>query len=176
MKDKIKENVPLLLTVLSAFLAAIILVEFVQFWADTAEADSFVNTVIKDINNTDAQIAETIKTLKEPADALKKHSIFFPPPKPDQCPVTIVNGIFGDEAIINGKMYKVGAKIGSAEIIKIEAAEVTILWNGKEKKFAPIAAAVKNNVAVVKADPNKQKKQEEEKEVAVVMSAPEEAT
>jgi len=43
--------------------------------------------------------------------------------------------------LFNGKWYKVGDKIGDAKIVAIEAAQVRIEWEGKEKIFAPISAA-----------------------------------
>ena len=43
--------------------------------------------------------------------------------------------------LINGKWYKVGDKVGDAEIMAIEPTQVKIKWDGKEKFFAPLAAA-----------------------------------
>ncbi|NQT02183.1 MAG: hypothetical protein HQ580_09180, partial [Planctomycetes bacterium] len=73
------------------------------------------------------------------ADALKKNNLFAPPP-PKQHPVKEVTGIFGDEVIINNKLYKVGDKIGDATIVSIEATQVTIEWDGKKKTFSPMDA------------------------------------
>ncbi len=52
-----------------------------------------------------------------------------------------MSGILGDEVLINGKWYKAGDKVGDAKIVAIEAAQVRIEWEGKEKIFAPISAA-----------------------------------
>jgi hypothetical protein len=72
------------------------------------------------------------------AEDLKENNLFWPSPKGH--PVKAVLGIFGDEAYIDGKWYKVGAKVGDAEIIAIDATSVTTEWEGKKKVFRPVDA------------------------------------
>jgi len=75
------------------------------------------------------------------ANELKKNNLFVPP-SPKQHPVKEVLGILGNEVIIRDKLYKVGDKVGEAKIVAIGPTEVTIEWDGKEKPFAPIDAAM----------------------------------
>jgi hypothetical protein len=94
------------------------------------------------------------------ADALKAKNLFVKAPPP-QHPVKQVDGILGAEVLIANKWYKVGDKIGEATIISVESTQVTIAWEGKEKAFAPIAAASKQ--AASKApEPEKPKVAKEE--------------
>jgi len=71
---------------------------------------------------------------------MKKKSIFAPP-APKQHPVKQVQGIWGNEALINGKWYKAGDRIADANIVAIEPTKVRTMWEGKEKVFRPIDAA-----------------------------------
>lgn len=87
-------------------------------------------------NVVEAQIAKS----KPLAEDLKKNNLFSPPPKKEH-PIQAVLGIFGDEAFINGKWYKAGAKVGDAKIVAIGPASVTTEWEGKEKVFRPIDAS-----------------------------------
>ncbi len=86
---------------------------------------------------------DTVKNLlakgREVADQLKKKSMFVnPPPKPKP-PVCL--GIIGSSAIINGKYYKAGDKVGGAEIISVGTKEVVIKWEDKEMKLVPFAVS-----------------------------------
>ncbi|MHC4742368.1 MAG: hypothetical protein ACYS8Z_10670, partial [Planctomycetota bacterium] len=73
------------------------------------------------------------------ANAIKKENLFVPVP-PKRHPVSAVLGIMGAEALINGKWYKVGDRIGDAKVIAVEPTQVKIEWDGNEKWFAPIAS------------------------------------
>lgn len=75
------------------------------------------------------------------AEDLKKQNLFCPP-SPREHPIKAVPGIFGDEAYIDGKWYKVGDRIGDAKIIAIGADSVTTEWDGKKTVFYPINAEV----------------------------------
>ncbi len=82
----------------------------------------------------------SVRKAKESADALKKNNLFVRQ-TPKEHPVKQVDGILGNEVLIANVWYKVGGKIGNAEIVAISPTEVTILWDGQKKNFAPIAAA-----------------------------------
>ena len=87
----------------------------------------------------DPNVVESYVAKSKPiAEDLKKENLFWPTLK--EHPVKAVLGIFGDEAYINGKWYKVGAKVGDAKIVAIDAASVTTEWDGKKKVFCPIDA------------------------------------
>ncbi len=126
----------------AAVLAVCIFVRLIGFYTTKARAERLVGQEAArgklDPNEMDKFIAKT----KELAEELKKKSLFAPALKEEGHPVKAVTGIFGDEALVNGKWYKVGDKIADAEIISIGATEVKIRWNGNVKSFAPIAAAV----------------------------------
>jgi uncharacterized membrane protein YgcG len=70
---------------------------------------------------------------------LKKKNLFVPPP-PKKHPVQAVNGIFGNEILVGDKFYKVGDKIGDAEILEIQPTQVKIAWDGSDKWFRPFDA------------------------------------
>jgi len=76
---------------------------------------------------------------KGAAEALKKKNLFIGQP-PRENPVKQVEGILGSEALISGKWYKVGEKIGDAQILAIGPTEVKIEWDGKSTTFSPMAA------------------------------------
>lgn len=73
------------------------------------------------------------------AGELKKKSVFAPPPSKKKNPVTKIDGILGDSALINGKFYKVGDKIGDAELISIHTTYIVVKFDGKETKVAALA-------------------------------------
>jgi hypothetical protein len=73
--------------------------------------------------------------------ALKEKNIFMPP-KPQPHPPSEVTGILGDQALIQGKWYKVGDTIPpGAKVAAIEATCVKIDWQGQEKILYPINSA-----------------------------------
>lgn len=125
---------------LSAVLAVCILIKVAGFFVTLARAGALVKKAVVqskfDPNDLDKFLAKS----RALADELKKKNLFVPP-EPKQHPVKQVSGILGNEALIKGKWYKVGDKIGDAEIVAIEPAQVKIKWDGKEKYFAPIRAA-----------------------------------
>jgi hypothetical protein len=82
----------------------------------------------------------SVRKAKESADALKKNNLFVKQ-APKEHPVKQVDGILGSEVLIAGTWYKVGGKIGDAEVVAISPTEVTIAWDGQKKSFAPLAAA-----------------------------------
>ncbi len=136
LKEK-KELVSTALLVVSVLSAVLILVKVTGFFAASAKAESAVKNAIAhsepDPKNVTAQLAK----FKKVADALKKSNLFSPP-APKQNPIKMVMGIFGDEALINGKWYKAGAKVGDAKILAVNPTSVETEWDGKKKTFHPI--------------------------------------
>lgn len=84
-----------------------------------------------------------LKTLLAPdrdmVEAIKKKNFYVPPP-PKRNPVSQVNGIVGDKALINGKWYQVGDHIGDAVLLDLCPAYVTVEWDGRKKQFSPLSA------------------------------------
>jgi hypothetical protein len=124
---------------ISAFMGVLILIKVTGFFAAPARAENSVKRAVElskpDPNDMEKYFAES-KTI---ANDLKKNNLFAPP-IPKRHPVNQVLGILGDEALINGKWYKAGDKVGDAKIVAIEPTQVIIEWDGNEKTFIPFDA------------------------------------
>ncbi len=136
LKEK-KELVSGLLLVIAVLAAGLILVKVTGFFVTSARAGNAVKDAIKHSQPDEKNITVQSAKAKKVADALKKDSLFAPA-APKQNPVKAVAGIMGNEAIINGKLYQVGAKVGDAKIVAINPTSVVIEWDGKKKTFSPI--------------------------------------
>jgi hypothetical protein len=136
LKEK-KEVVSTVLLGISVISVILILAKATSFFVASAKAQSTVERAIEQSGADEKLVAAHVDKFKKTADALKKANLFSPP-APKQNPVKAVAGIIGDEAIINGKLYKVGAKVGDAKIVAINPTSVVIEWDGKEKTFRPI--------------------------------------
>jgi len=139
LKEK-KESVSIVLLWFSVALGVLILIKLGGFFVASANAKTLVEKAFAqskpDANDMEKYFAKS----KAIAAELKKKNLFAPPP-PKKHPVSQVLGILGSEALINGKWYKAGDRIGDAKIVAIEPALVRIEWDGREKVFAPIQAA-----------------------------------
>ena len=139
LKEK-KKSVSIVLLWFSVVLGVLILVKVAGFFVASANAKTLVEKAFAQ-NKADANDMEKyFAKSKAIADELKKKNLFAPP-TPKKHPVSQVLGILGSEALINGKWYKVGDKVGDARVVAIEPALVRIEWNGREKVFAPMQAA-----------------------------------
>jgi len=138
--QKRKELLSVVLLVVSAFLGLLVVAKVAGFFAASAKAEDLVQTALTQSKPDPNEMEQHLAGSKAIADELKKKNLFAPPP-PKKHPVKAVQGILGNEVIINGKFYKIGAKIGDAKIVAIEPTQVKIEWEGKEKWFAPISAA-----------------------------------
>ncbi len=120
----------------SAFMGVLILIKVTGFFAAPARAENSVKRAVAlskpDPNDMEKYFAKS----KAIADELKKNNLFAPPPL-KRHPVNQVLGILGSEALINGKWYKAGDKVGDAKIVAIEPTLVRIEWGGNEKTFIP---------------------------------------
>lgn len=134
-----RQLVPVVLLAIAVLLGVLTVAKATGFFIASARAERIVRQAIArskpDPNVVERQVAKS----KPVAEDLKKKNLFSPPP-PKEHPVKAVLGIFGDEAFINGKWYKAGAKVGDAKIVAIGPASVTTEWDGKEKVFRPIDA------------------------------------
>jgi hypothetical protein len=113
-----------------------------QWAAVAAQGTTAPVPLPKQAQPADAQAQITAD--KSVAANLKKKNLFLPP-EPPRNPVTEVAGILGSEALINGRWYKAGAKVGegknAALIVAIEPTKVRVRWDGKETEFLPINAS-----------------------------------
>jgi hypothetical protein len=183
--DYLKEKfVVIVLLAVSAFLGVMILVKVKDFFVASAWAENVVKRAVAQTKTDANDVQEHLAKSKAIADELKKKNLFVPP-TPKKHPVSQVSGILGDEVLINSKWYKVGDKVGDAKIVAIEATQVKIEWEGKEKVFAPISAisapapkkvvekvVVKEKVELKKVAPPVQEPVEEKVAVAPVEEDP----
>jgi hypothetical protein len=134
-----KEVIPLVLLGASAVCAVLILVKTTSFFAASAKAENLLKRAAAQNGSNDKGTKDVVAKSCAIADDLKKANLFSPP-VPKQHPVTSVSGILGDEALIGGKWYKAGDRVQDARIVAVEATQVRIEWEGREKTFAPLQA------------------------------------
>ncbi len=136
-RDKAKPLTKILFAV-AVLLGALILLKIAGFFASTSQArvlEGQADAANAGVNDLKKLLAET----KTTAEELKKKNLFVQA-TPKQFPVTDVLGIMGQEALINGKWYRVGDSVADARITAIEPTKVKIAWNGQEKEFSPIGS------------------------------------
>jgi len=139
---KREKDFSIILFSFSAVLASGIFVKLASSIVGASKAGQFVNNVAAKSAAEPNNLDILLKPSRELADQLKQKNVFVPPPPEKTSPVKAVLGILGQEAFIDGQWYKVGDKIGEAEIAAIEPARVKIKWNGNEQYFSPITAEV----------------------------------
>jgi len=133
-----KEKTPKVLLVLSAALALVIAGKVLALGIASMRINERIEAASVE-SKQDAAVDKSLAKSREAADELKKKNLFAPS-APNQKPVKQVTDILGDEALINGKWYKVGDKIKDATIVAIEPAQIRIEWEGKEIVLEPINA------------------------------------
>ncbi len=142
--DRVKEHKKQLLAAGMLAVAAVLIVltaaKVAAFYMDSARAQSLAKDASTSPLGGDAYMEEHLSESTALANELKKKNLFAPPP-PKQHPVKSVQGILGDEVLINGKLYGAGDKIGDATVVSVHSTKVVIEWDGKTKDFAPMAAA-----------------------------------
>jgi len=133
-----RELVPLALLAIAMLSGVLAVAKVTGFFIASARAERIVKQATAR-NKPDPNIVESqVTKSKLITEDLKKENLFWPSLK--EHPVKAVLGIFGDEAYIDGKWYKVGARIRDAKIVAIDAASVTTEWEGEKKVFCPIDA------------------------------------
>ena len=130
--------VPMVLLAVAALSGILIAAKAAGLFIASARAERIVKQATvwskPDPNIVESQVARS----RLIAEDLKENNLFWPSPKGH--PVKAVLGIFGNEAYIDGRWYKVGSKIRDAKIIAIDANSVTTEWKGKKQVFCPIDA------------------------------------
>jgi hypothetical protein len=134
-----KEFILLVLLGTSAVCAVFILTKIKSFFATSAKAEALVRKATALNGSNEEQIEQAVAKSCAVADDLKKANLFSPP-APKRHPVTSVSGILGDEALIGGKWYKAGDRVQDARIVAVEATQVRVEWQGREKIFTPLQA------------------------------------
>ena len=136
LKEK-KEIVSVVLLGASVIFGIVILFEVGGYFLAPARAASLVEKFIKDSEPDANDVKEQFDKFRTMANDLKRKNLFVPP-VPKRHPVSVVLGIFGSEALINGKWYKAGDRVGDAKVVAVEPTRVRIEWEGNEKIFSPI--------------------------------------
>jgi len=132
-----KELIPPVLLGASAVFAVLIVLKTTGFLAASARAEGLVRRAVGQNGSDDREIQGAVVRSCAVADELKKANLFSSPePKPH--PVTSVEGILGDEVLIEGKWYKAGDLVQDARIVAVEPTQVRIEWDGRERIFAPL--------------------------------------
>ncbi len=125
------------LFVASAVLGVLTATKVSGFMTSSGQITKTVETAKAQNGHDEETVKDLLAKGREAADQLKKKNMFVSPPPKPKPPVCL--GIIGSSAIINGKQYKAGAKVGGAEIISVGAKEVVIKWDDKEMKLIPFA-------------------------------------
>jgi len=130
LKDK-RQLISRLLLLVSVILGVLILFKVTGFFTVSARAERLVANAVAqskaDPNDAEKHFAKS----REIADELKKRNLFVPP-APKQDSIKKVSAVLGDEVLVNGKWYKVGDRIGDANVVAIEATFVRFELDGKE--------------------------------------------
>jgi hypothetical protein len=128
-----------ILAAVTVVLAALILLELAGWRIMTANADMRMSPAIDPNEEQPQDVAPFVVHSRSLAEALKAKNLFVLKP-PKENPVKEILGILGNEALINGKWYKAGDRVGDARVVAIDPTQVRILWDGREKAFSPIGA------------------------------------
>lgn len=120
-------------TILCLVFAGAYVFRYKDFLSSTVSLDPN-NLIQAEPNETDLKrfVAEDQKLM----EAMRADNLIAKAP-PKTNPVKDVD-IIGQEVLINGKLYKVGDKVGDAKIMAITADTVTVEWNGSSTTFSPI--------------------------------------
>ena len=178
--DFIKNNLHHMTKVLFAVSAAVVILTVAKgsaYVKSSARIETAVETAKAQKANDQEAVNKLLATGREAADALKKKNMFVNPPAKPNLPVCY--GIIGSSAIINGKHYKVGDKVGAAEILAVGTKDVTRMWDEKEMKLVPFKQNYRASSSGKKqrpssgGDKDKEKdKKPESKTTVVVNEAP----
>ncbi|MBW8016820.1 MAG: hypothetical protein FVQ82_11585 [Planctomycetes bacterium] len=141
LKNK-QRHIPKTLLCLSGLLALLIAAKVSAFVIKSNQIPEDIVRALNASGRSEEEIKKYQSIYTGATAALKKKNMFMPPVPPKKNPVTRVTAIFGDEACISNKWYKVGDKIRDAEITKISPNEVTIVWNDKESKLNPFDTVI----------------------------------
>lgn len=141
MVKKTRRHIPAVLLTVSLVLAGVMTFKVMAYASASMTISARIANAVDAVNCEDEELKAYTVKYTNLASELKNKSVFAPPPPKKSSPVKQVAAIFGKEALINGKFYKEGDKIGEAELIAVKATYIVVKFNGKETKLAPIARA-----------------------------------
>jgi hypothetical protein len=131
------ELASILLLIVAVFLGCVVLFKVTGFFAASVKAEDLVKRAVADSSSDASNVQSSLAVSRAMADELKKKNLFVPP-APKQHPVKQVQGILGDEVLIDGEWHKIGDNIDDARIMAIEPTRVRIEWEGGERVFGPM--------------------------------------
>lgn len=166
--DFVKTRIVYVVRALLILTAVLVCVMVAKVNAFVSNVDSIPERIEKAISQGSDDVGK-LKELKAPyteaANSLKKKNLFTPPTPKKKNPVSIIDAVLGNEALIKGKFYKAGDKIGDAQIISVSAKSVMIRWNDKEISIHPFTHTAK--ISEKKSKSKTTKKSSEAKQVVV---------
>ncbi len=99
-----------------------------------------IQGAIENCNYDDEMVNKSLAKHKETAGNLKKKSLFVAP-RNVVAKMPVCTAILGDKALINGKYYGVGDTTAGAELLAVNAFDITIKWEEKEVKLVPFSVS-----------------------------------
>lgn len=158
------------LLILTAVLGYVMVRKVNAFVSDADSIPERIEKAISQGSDDGGKLKELKAPYTEAANRLKKKSLFSPPVSKKKNPVSIIDAVLGNEALIKGKFYKAGDKIGDAQIISVSAKSVMILWNDKEISIHPFTHTAK--LPKTKSKPKTTPKKTSEAKKVVVKDKP----
>ena len=130
------------LQLLTLLLICLMVFKVVAFGVTSVSIPARIKAATEGNADDDERVKKHLAKYTDLSEELKKGSLFPKPPRPKPKMPTCI-GFIDDGVFFSGKKkaYKVGEKVDGAEIVAIGKNDVTILWEGKEKKLSPFAVA-----------------------------------
>jgi hypothetical protein len=129
------------LFVFSAFLAGALIFKVAAFGYTSYRLPVELQEAHEQSKPSDEAVEKNLSNWRESGEKLKKDHMFAPP-KPKR-PAPTCMGIIGDCALFGDKLYKEGQDVGGGKIVAVGPTDVTILWEGQEKKLVPFSVETK---------------------------------
>lgn len=125
----------------SIFLAGALLFKVAAFGYTSYHLPVELRQAGEQNKQSDELVEKCLSDWRESGEKLKKNHMFAPP-KPKR-PAPTCMGIIGDCALFGDKLYKEGQDVGGGKIVVVGPTDVTILWEGEEKKLVPFSVETK---------------------------------
>lgn len=132
------------LFVFSAFLAGALIFKVAAFGYTSYHLPMELRQAGEQNKQSDEMVEKCLSDWRESGEKLKKDHMFAPP-KPKR-PAPTCMGIIGDCALFGDKLYKEGQDVGGGKIVALGPTDVTILWEGQEKKLVPFSVETKYDI------------------------------
>lgn len=125
--------------VVAVLLGVLICYDVAGYFTTARQAELAAAHIVRPAQAEFVAAADSLAPASSAAQTLKKRNLFVLP-APRQNPVKEVAGILGDEALIGGRWFRAGDRVGDAEVLAVEPTSVRIRWDGREQDFGPIVA------------------------------------